>query len=316
MKEPDHARVDPQLRPLVEVISRQERRAEEMDPQTLRAELKAITALLGEPEPVAEVHDFTLPGPAAALGARLYRPGHAPNPSPCLVWFHGGGWTIGDLDTHDHLCRELANLSGCAVLSVDYRLAPEHPFPAAVEDCDAALSEAHARAPELGLDPRRMGVGGDSAGGNLAAVCSLLARDRGDPPLRFQLLVYPVTVLGDRFPSRTEYARGCILTREHMRFFEQCYLQGHRPAADWRASPLDAPDLSGLPETHLVLAELDPLRDEGRAYAEALAAAGCEVTVDEVSGVPHLFFQLGPVADVSRRTVERAAARLRETLHP
>lgn len=261
---------------------------------------------------------IVLPRAAARGGplqARLYRPAAAAAARlPVLVWFHGGGWVVGDLDCHDVLCAELCLLSGAAVVSVDYRLAPEHPFPAAVEDASFAVRAVRADADALALDGARVAVGGDSAGGNLAAVAALLLRDAGDPPLRFQLLVYPSTDQVTKSRSRLELGEGLMLTRETMRYFGKHYLRSKAEAADWRASPQHAPSHAGLPPALIIAAELDPLVDEGKAYAERLQDSGVPATWSCYPGVLHGFFLLGRAFDAGRAAVKEAGLALARAL--
>jgi acetyl esterase len=255
-----------------------------------------------------EVRLLVLPGP---LAVRAYRPAATDAKLPALVFFHGGGWTIGDLDTHDVLCRQLASGAACAVFSVDYRLAPEHPFPAAVEDCFFATKEVHRHAEELKIDPRRIAVGGDSAGGNLAAVVALLARDRGAPPLAGQLLIYPATDQRCGFPSHERNARGYLLTREAIGFFRNAYLPREKDRSDWRASPLLAASHAGLPPAFVLTAAYDPLVDEGRAYAERLAQAGVEVEYRECPDMVHGFVLFGGVVAAANAAVHECCRHLR-----
>ena len=264
-----------------------------------------------EVEDVAGVEDLVCPGPGGAVGLRLYRPSEAPD-LPILVWLHGGGWTIGDIETSDGTCRALANASGVAVISVEYRLAPEHPFPAAVEDCWAALQWVSAHGTELGLDTGRLAVGGDSAGGNLAAVVSLLAREAGGPPIRFQLLVYPATDGRLKWPSLSENAKGYFMTSEDVEWFYQQYAPPDRE--DWRMSPLLAADHSELPSALIITAEFDPIRDEGEAYASALAEDGVTAGLVRFEGMIHGFFGMHATVDAARRAMDQAGAALREAM--
>lgn len=224
------------------------------------------------PEGVAS-QDLAAPGPGGKVPIRLYRPEGATGALPVTLYLHGGGWVIGDLEVFDALCRRLCLASGAAVASVDYRLAPEHRFPAAIEDAQAALAFLRDEAAALGIDPGRIAVGGDSAGGNLATVLAL--HDRGATrPLAAQLLIYPATDMRADHPSVRENARGLMLEAETMEWFYGHYLGDDALRHDWRASPLLAEDLSGLPQALVLTAGFDPLRDEGRAYADALSAAG------------------------------------------
>jgi acetyl esterase len=239
---------------------------------------------------------------------RVYRP-VAKEALPALVYFHGGGWTIGDVDTHDVLCRQLAIGARCVVFSVDYRLAPEHPFPAAVEDCIAATQHVAENAAQLGI--RGIAVGGDSAGGNLAAVVALHARDAGGPALAFQLLVYPATDQRLGTASHERNARGYLLERESIDFFRRCYLPDPRAYADWRASPLLASEHRGLPPALVITAGYDPLLDEGKSYAERLRAAGVEVAYREYPDMVHGFLLMGGVLDTANAAVAECCAALR-----
>jgi acetyl esterase len=266
--------------------------------------------LAPEPMPIAETRDLTAPGPGGPIPLRLYRPA-AEGTLPVLVFFHGGGWVIGDISTHDTVCRHLANRAECAVVSVDYRLAPEHKFPAAVEDAFAATRWVADNAGALGADAARIAVGGDSAGGNLAAVVSLLARDAGAPRIACQLLIYPATDASMRHESLARFAEGYVLTRSSMRWFYDQYLRAPNDAADWRVSPLAAPDLSGLPPAYVVTAGYDPLCDEGDEYAARLAAAGVPVEHRRFPGQVHGFLTNGKVIRAAEGALDEAAAALK-----
>jgi acetyl esterase len=246
-------------------------------PQAARVQYAAGRAVLQPAAPdVAEVRELALPN---AVPMRFYRPAGSPPDEVlgCLVFAHGGGWVFGDLDTHDHLARSLANRSGCAVLSVGYRLAPEHRFPAAVEDCAEALRFAAREAAALGIDPARIAVGGDSAGGNIAAVLALMARDGTLPPVRFQLLLYPVTDMAQVHPSYAVHTDGLPLTGEGMAWFRAHYIPEEADWQDWRASPLRAESLAGVAPAFVLTVGHDPLSDEGRAYAARLEVEGVPV---------------------------------------
>jgi acetyl esterase len=256
--------------------------------------------------PVAAVEDRKIPGPAGEIPVRIYTPtGEAP--FPVLVWFHGGGWVLGSLDLSDHVCRELTNLASCSVVSVDYRLAPEHLFPAAPDDCEAAYNWVLAHAASFGGDPNRVAVGGDSAGGNLAAVVSLRAKESGARRPLCQLLVYPVTDHNFERPSYLANAEGYLLTRESMRWFWDHYIPTAEQRSHPHASPLHASDLTGLPPTLIITAEFDPLCDEGEAYAELLRQSGVPVTVTRYDGMIHGFFGQFPVIDKGREAVRQSA---------
>ncbi len=255
---------------------------------------------------VADARLLIGPGPVAL---RAYRPaGTQPaDELPALVYYHGGGWVIGDLDTHDVLCRQLANGARCAVYSVDYRLAPEHPFPAAVDDCVAALKFVAERHP-------RVAVGGDSAGGNLAAVVALHARDQGGPGIAFQLLIYPATDQRLQHASIRRNGEGYLLTKRGIEYFQAQYLPRKADLVEWRASPLLAKSLAGLPPAYLITAGYDPLLDEGRAYAERLAQEGVEVAYREYADMIHGFILFGGVLDTANAAVTECCEKLQTIL--
>ncbi|MFW6093356.1 MAG: alpha/beta hydrolase [Pseudomonadota bacterium] len=261
---------------------------------------------------VGAVTDQQVPGPAGDVPVRIYTPGGT-GPFPVLVNFHGGGWVIGDLDTADAVCRDLCRSAGCVVVSVDYRLAPEHPFPAAVADSYAAT--AWAAENMAGLHGNgRLAVGGESAGGNLAAVVCHQARDRGGPRIDFQLLAYPVTDCDFERASYRENGQGYLLELETMRWFWDHYCPDPAERQHPEASPLRAPDLAGLPPALVVTAEFDPLRDEGEAYAEALRAAGTPVEAVRQAGLPHDFFATAQLFQASRSAFEQTCSALRRAL--
>jgi acetyl esterase len=268
--------------------------------------------LNANPVPVARVEERTMTASdGQPLTIRFYWP-DASGPLPILVYYHGGGWVQGSLDTHDGQARRLANGAGCLVASVDYRLAPEWTFPTAVDDCYAALCWVSAHADKLGGDPSRIAVGGDSAGGNLAAVVSLLARDRSGPRLAFQLLVYPVTDYSFETASYRGNAEGYGLETKAMQFYWERYLPRPEDGANPLASPMRAESLSGLPPALVITAEYDPLLDEGEAYAEKLRAAGVPVTLSRYDGMIHGFFGMSHVLDKARQAVDEASAALRK----
>jgi acetyl esterase len=261
-----------------------------------------------EPLPVARVEDRTIPGPAGPLPVRLYWP-DATGLLPAIAYYHGGGHVIGSLDTHDLIARNLCHGAAAMVCSVDYRMGPEHRFPAAVDDSFAALSWLHQNAASLGADPNRLGVHGDSAGGNLAAVVALIARDKGGPALRLQSLVYPVADYSLSTPSYETFAEGYgLLTRGAMRWFQQHYLRSAADAADWRASPIRAPSFKDVAPARVVTAECDVLHDEGAAYAEALRQAGVAVEYREYPGMIHAFFGMVPAIDDAMNAQRAVAA--------
>jgi len=268
------------------------------------------------PPPVGAVRDLTAPGPHGTIPLRLYRPAGAAEGAalPALVYFHGGGWVIGDLDTHDVVCRTLCAGSGCAVLSVDYRLGPEHRFPAAVDDCLAATRYARNEAAELGLDAARIAVGGDSAGGNLAAVVCLALRDAGAPVPAFQLLIYPATDMRAVAPSHTTNGQGYLLTADSVAYYRGHYVADPAEWGDWRASPLLATDHAHLPPALVLTAGFDPLRDEGRQYADALSGAGVPTQYVCFERQIHGFVTMGRVIDEANTALSLCAAVLRRAL--
>jgi len=263
--------------------------------------------------PVGSVADRTIPGPAGAIRVRIYTPAKDASGAG-VVYYHGGGFVIGDLETHDGTCRALANASGATVVSVDYRLAPEHKYPAAADDCYAGLRWVAETAGEIGVDPRRLAVAGDSAGGNLAAVTALLARERGGPKLRMQLLIYPVTDRRFDTVSYRDNGEGYFLTMAQMKWFWDHYLERAEQGDEPIASPLRAKDVAGLPPALVITAEYDPLRDEGEAYAERLRAAGVPTELRRYAGQIHGFFSMFEALDDGRAAVEHAGAALRRAL--
>ena len=303
----------PEVRALLETLEAQGGPAlESLAPAEARKEaVETLKSWQGEKEEVARTEDLRIAGPEGNFGIRVYTPSES-GPFPCLVYFHGGGWVLCDLDTHDTTCRALARKAGAVVVAVDYRLAPEHRFPAAVVDCCAATRWVAANAERLGIDPRRIAVGGDSAGGNLATVTALKFRDEDGPPLALQVLVYPVTNLACfDTPSYTEFAEGYYLSRAEMEWFRGHYLANAQDGLSPDASPLLAPDLHGLPPALVITAECDTLRDEGEAYARRLAEAGVDVTCTRYAGMVHPFFSLPGAIGGGRRAIEQFAAAVR-----
>jgi acetyl esterase len=262
-----------------------------------------------EPPAMAQVRELR----AGEVPLRLYRPAGTSGSEllPVLVYFHGGGWTIGDLDTHDVLCRQLAQASGAAVVSVDYRLGPEQRFPAAVDDCVAATRWVRAQADTLALDASRLAVGGDSAGGNLAAVVCLVLREAGEPLPAFQLLIYPATDMRAGAPSHTSNGQGYLLTRDSIAYYRGHYLADAAQWTDWRASPLLAPDHRGLPPALVLTGGFDPLRDEGLQYANALSAAGVPAQYVCFERQIHGFITMGRLLEEANTAVELCAGALR-----
>jgi acetyl esterase len=286
----------------------------EMTPADARATAAALNDLGVPVQEVARIENRTVPGPAQPIPIRIYTP-VAGETLPALVYFHGGGWVLGGLESHDRECRALANLSGCTVIAVDYRLAPEHPFPAAVEDAYAATCHIAEHASELGIDPQRLAVGGDSSGGNLAAVVTLMALEKRAPRVAFQLLVYPAVDLTDTHrPSVIQFADGHFLTRPLMDHFEDLYAPKPEDRRNPHASPLYATDFRGLPSALVITAECDVLRDQGELYAQKLREAGVPVTVKRYEGMIHPFFSFGGIIDDGRKAVTEAASAVRTAL--
>jgi len=282
----------------------------EVDPVAYRALTEA--GRFPTPDlPLAEIADTTVPGPAGQIPVRIYRVSLEPN-QPGIVYFHGGGFVIGSLESHDGTCRRLAHGAECTVVSVDYRLAPEARFPAAVDDSYAATVWVADHAKDLKIDPSRLAVAGDSAGGNLAAVVAILARDRGGPKLCHQLLTYPVTDLAFKSDSYITNGQGYFLTQEMMAWFGLQYLPPGHDAEDPLASPLYTADLSGLPPATVITAEYDPLRDEGEAYARRLAEAGIPTELVRYDGVIHGFFSMNGLIDQADTAHAFAAAELKK----
>ena len=285
------------------------------DARAFYRERRAVTQ--PAPPAIGETRDLQASGPHGAIPLRLYHPLPAAQRASApavLVYYHGGGWVIGDLDTHDTLCRELALAAGCAVVAVDYRMAPEHRFPAAVDDCIAATRWVRDHAAELGVDASRLAVGGDSAGGNLATVVAITLRDAGDLALRWQLLIYPATDQRRGWPSHTANGQGYLLTTETMDYFHDHYLPDQAMDLDWRASPLLHPDLSRLPPALVLTAGYDPLRDEALQYSHRLTQAGNRATHINFERQIHGFITMGKVIDEANAAVQICAAELRRAL--
>ena len=265
--------------------------------------------LAADPQPVEEVREMSAPGPGGPIPLRYYRPASTAKRLPILLYLHGGGWVLGNLNSVDSVCRALANGSQHIIVSVDYRLAPEHPFPAGVDDAYAALNWVTAQAAALGGDPDRIAVGGDSAGGNFAAVLSLRAREERGPRIAYQLLLYPATDFQMKSASQRSFADGYLLTRANQQWFHRHYLGGFKELTDWRLSPAYAADLAGLPPAFVLTAEFDPLRDEGEDYALKLIRAGVPVSAWRVPGQIHGFITMGrviPTAQIAIDALSRA----------
>jgi len=314
----DHTLLDPDCQRVLDLIREAGRPPyETLTPTEAREFYRAGRRIL-QPDPpeVAEVRNLKAPGPTGETALRLYR-GLGTNRGaalPALVYFHGGGWVIGDLDTHDGVCRLIANTAGCAVISVDYRLAPEHKFPAAVDDAVSATEWVAANAGRLGIDGSRLAVGGDSAGGNLAPVVALTARDRGGPRLRHQLLIYPATDFVTSDDPQRERFQGFPLNVVTMNWFRDHYLRGRADYGDWRASPLHARDLRGLPPAYVLTVGFDPLHLEGEAYANRLRDADVPVQHRHVAEQMHGFFTMGKLIRAARPATEEAAKAMKAAL--
>ena len=308
-----------ETRAVMELIQGFYPRAETVGVGPAREQIATLAAgAVGTGEPVARVEARTIPGPAADIPVRIYWPS-LPEATRLgvIAFFHGGGFIQCNLDTHDGQCRAIANRTGAIVVSVDYRLAPEHRFPAAVDDCDAATRWLADHATELGGDPRRLAVAGDSAGGNLAAVVAQVARDRGGPAIRFQLLVYPVTDFSsgrDTHESHRTNAEGYFLTHESTEWIRRQYLASEEDGESPLASPLLADDLSGLPPALVVTAEFDPLRDEGEAYARRLREAGVDADILRVPDMFHGFFGMMAALPAAKGAMDESCERVKRRL--
>jgi len=282
----------------------------ELEVPQARQMMEGLRALAAAGPEVAKVENRKITAAWGEIPLRTYTPSGT-GPFPVLVWFHGGGWVLGDLEGADATCRELTNAAGCVVVSVDYHLAPESKFPTAAEDCYAATKWVAENAAALGADARRLAIGGDSAGGNLTAVIALMARDRGGPAVRFQLLVYPVTDAVFDTRSYRDNADGYLLTKDSMVWFWNHYLRNDADRANPYASPLRAANLAGLPPALCITAEYDPLRDEGEAYAKRLEAAGVKTKLSRYDGTIHGFFSMTAFLDLGKKAVAEAAEALK-----
>jgi acetyl esterase len=303
--------LDPQAKAILDqLMSMGGPQLHELPVPQARQAMMAMAGMQGPGEDVARVDNRTIPGPAGDIPVRIYTPADTA-PLPVLVYFHGGGWVIGGLDTHDGTCRQLANGARCIVVSVDYRLAPENKFPAAADDCYTAALWAARNAATFGGDPSRIAVGGDSAGGNLSAVVALMARDREAPKLRFQLLIYPVADSAFDTPSYRDNAEGYLLTRDAMIWFWNHYARDERDRANAYAAPLRAETVAATAPALVITAEFDPLRDEGEAYARRLEAAGVPVTLTRYDGMIHGFFGMTMFLDKAKAAMNEATSSLR-----
>ena len=310
--------IDPQVQALLDAAASSGRKpVNQFPPVEARVQFKEMRRALLPPTPeIGSVSDFSVPGKYGPIPVRHYRPvGKNLNEMlPVLVYFHGGGWVEGDLESHDALCRQLSNGAGCAVIAVDYRMGPEYKFPAAVDDADAAVRYVAENSKTLKIDPTRIAVGGDSAGGNLATIVTMLCRDRGGPTLKFQLLIYPATDMAMDHPSQHLFAQGYSLTRELMLWFRGHYLNDLAESKDWRASPLLAADHTRLPAAHVITAGFDPLRDEGKEYADKLGSAGVPTSYKCYDGMVHGFITMSGVLRVSNEAITDCAAVLKAHL--
>jgi acetyl esterase len=306
--------LDPQAQRVIEAMAALNLKpVEESTPAEARESIRTRTAALGPFPDVAAVVDHRVPVSGGEITVRAYSP-DGPGPHPALVYYHGGGWVIGDLYTHDGLCRSITNAARCAVLSVDYRLAPESKYPVAVEDSYAALLWIVANAERLGIDRRRIAVGGDSAGGNLATVTAIGLRDGGGFAPRFQLLIYPGTDMRATAPSHTSNGQGYVLTADTIAYFRGKYVPDERQWIDWRASPLLHEDLTKLPPALVLTAGYDPLRDEGRAYADALSKAGVPTQYVCFERQVHGFITMGRVIEEANTAVGLCAMAVQRAL--
>lgn len=307
--------LDPQIQSLLDIMKAAGLpEIWQLTPEQGREQYKMRVSKLAPKIDIQRVYDRKIPGPAQDITLRVYQPREprAGEKFPVLLWFHGGGFVIGDLDTHDSACRGLANEADCVVVAVHYRLAPECKFPAAVEDCHAALRWLALHAVELNADPQRIAVGGDSAGGNLAAVAAILARDDGYPKLAGQLLIYPCVAPEPETPSHKKFAEGYVLTRNAITWFYKLYTQSPKQFYDFRFAPLAHDDLSKLPPALVMVAGFDPLRDEGVDYAKRLVEAGNRVTLSNYEGMIHGFYLMGGAVDAAKRAITESARHLRQ----
>ena len=290
--------------------------AREIEPAVLRANFARMMEGVGAKDvPIGKVENITMPGPGGEIELRVYSPVAGGGASlPGLVYYHGGGWVFGDLDSYDGICRILANEASVRVIAVNYRRAPEHKFPAAVDDAIAALQWVEANASSLGVDANRLAVGGDSAGGGLVAVVTQQAKAKGGPKLAYQMMFYPVTQLVEETDSIRDFAKGYFLERESLLYWYELYLPDDADRADPRISPLLAEDVSGLPPAYVMLAGFDPLRDEGLAYVEKLRDAGVTVNVAEYPDMVHEFIYMVSVLPQAERALHAAAAALKEAM--
>ena len=308
--------LDPQCQALIEMVNQAGGTPfDAADQHAAREAYRNSIALYTHPTPTLDdVSDRSIDGPDGdPLPLRVYTP-KTNAPHGALVFYHGGGWAVGDLDTHDHVCRYLAGHADVKVIAVDYRLAPEHPFPAAFDDCKHAAIWVHDNANELKIDPRRIAVGGDSAGGNLAAACSLALREHERVTLKYQLLIYPACDFTANHPSMQENGQGYLLTTNAMQQFTDWYVPDESQRADYRASPQLADTHEDLPPAHILTAGYDPLRDEGHRYADTLRAAGVPTEYQCYTGMVHGFLRMGAKLDIAIDALNDTANHLRHAL--
>ncbi|MCH2127214.1 MAG: alpha/beta hydrolase [Pirellulaceae bacterium] len=306
--------LDPEVKQLLaEMASAGMQNICDMSPTNARQQMRDALSTLGAAEEVDHITDRAVVGPHGDIAVRIYRNDREAL-VPVLVFFHGGGWVVGDIETHDQYCRALANAADVTVVSVDYRLAPEHPYPAAAEDCYAVTQWASENLELLGGEPGKVAVGGDSAGGDLAAVVALMARDRGGPEIAFQLLIYPITDHDFERPSYHENATGYGLTRQAMMWFWDHYVPQKSERDQAYASPMRANDLADLPPAFIFTAEFDPLRDEAEAYAERLREAGCDVVLKRYDGVIHGFSRRLNQLEKARQALFDSAGQMNRVL--
>jgi acetyl esterase len=303
--------IDPQMKAILDQAAGAGGKAfHDMAPAEARQAIDTMfAAFRGQPKEVGKIEDRKIPGPGGQIPVRVYTP-RGTGPFGVLVFFHGGGWVIGNIETHDVLCRDLTDGAGCVTVSVDYRLAPEHKFPAAPDDCYAATKWVAENARALNIDANRIAVGGDSAGGNLAAVVSQMARDKSGPKIACQLLIYPATDCANETASQREFSKdGYILSRADMDWFYNHYLAAKDKTNPY-ACPGLAKNLSGLPAAFVLTAEIDPLRDEGEAYGEALRKAGVKVKTKRYNGVCHGFVSMASALDLGKQAVAECCSEL------
>ena len=304
--------LDPKLKEFLETMKAQNAPPVESLPllEAREASIENAAMRAGELESVTQIEERIIICGDGSFSVRIFTP-RGEGPFPIFIYYHGGGWVLCSVDTHESAARSIANAAGCIVVSVEYRLAPEHKFPIPVEDAYASLEWTYQNALDFNGDPERIAVGGDSAGGNMAAVVCLMARDRGGPSIRHQVLIYPVTNLSSlETESYSQYAEGYFLTRSMMEWFRDCYLRDESDRGNIFASPLLADDLSELPPAHFLMAEFDPLFDEGEAYAKRLSAAGIPVKFSRYNGLIHAFIIMGAILPQTKQAIDEIALEL------